>query len=76
MPLRIGGTVPHAVLSPLVGRLRARLHAVRGGKRQIRIPQPEVDLETPALGGAALPLFDSLAPALSLLHKSDRGAPA
>ena len=32
--------------------------------------QAEIDLASPALGGAALPLFDGLAPALSLLSKS------
>jgi hypothetical protein len=37
--------------------------------RRIRIVKSEVGLETPALGGAALPLFNGLAPTASFLPR-------
>lgn len=65
----IGGIVPDAVLSPLIESLRARLSGTPSTSRRIQIVKAEVDLETPALGGAALPLFNGLAPTASLLPK-------
>ena len=70
----IGGIVPDAVLSRLIESLRARLSRTRSAERRIQIVKAEVDLETPALGGAALPLFNGLAPTASFLQKS-RGDP-
>ena len=66
----IGGIIPEALLSALIERLHRSETAGGNLPRMIRILQAEVDLESPALGGAALPLFDGLAPALSLLSKS------
>ena len=63
----IGGIVPDTVLSPLIESLRAPEAAARD--RRLQIVKAEVDLKTPALGGAALPLFNGLSPAVSLLHK-------
>lgn len=65
----IGGIVPDAVLSPLIESLRAHLSGTPSTSRRIQIVKAEVDLETPALGGAALPLFNGLAPTASLLPK-------
>jgi predicted NBD/HSP70 family sugar kinase len=64
----IGGIIPDRMLVLLLDKLNARLSGIRPDNR-IRIVQAEVDLETPALGGAALPLFNGLVPAVSLLHK-------
>jgi len=61
----IGGIVPDAVLSPLIESLRARLGRTLLADRRIAIVKAEVDLESPALGGAALPLFNGLAPTAS-----------
>ncbi len=64
----IGGTIPDGLLTPLIARLETRLSGITFNGRRTAILKAEIDLETPALGGAALPLFDGLAPALSLLH--------
>lgn len=64
----IGGIVPDNVLSRLIESLGARLSRTLLGPRRIRIVKAEVDLETPALGGAALPLFNGLAPGASFLR--------
>jgi len=61
----IGGIVPDTVLSPLIASLRTRLGQTLLRDRPIQIVKAEVDLETPALGGAALPLFNGLAPTAS-----------
>ena len=66
----IGGIVPDALLSRLIESLRARLGRTLLADRRIQIVKAEVDLETPALGGAALPLFNGLAPTASFLQKS------
>jgi predicted NBD/HSP70 family sugar kinase len=66
----IGGIVPDAVLSPLIDTLRERLSLIELHNRQIQIVKAEVDLETPALGGAALPLLKGLAPTVSILEKA------
>ncbi|QCI66819.1 ROK family transcriptional regulator [Phreatobacter stygius] len=63
----IGGIIPEPLLAGLMRRLAA--DGIPAGPRRIPILQAEVDLETPALGGAALPLFAGLAPALSLMSK-------
>ena len=65
----VGGIVPDAVLSPLIDRLRARLDRSHLLGRRLRIVKSEVGLETPALGGAALPLFNGLAPTASFLPR-------
>lgn len=65
----IGGIVPDTILSRLIERLSRRLAPPPKSGRCMQIVQAEVDLQSPALGGAALPLFDGLAPAFSLLHK-------
>jgi predicted NBD/HSP70 family sugar kinase len=62
----IGGIIPDAVLKPLIGALRANLENTRRNQRPIAIVKSELDLETPALGGAALPLFNGLAPTASM----------
>lgn len=64
----IGGIIPEPLLAGLMRRLDTD-GTHRPGQRSIPILQAEVDLETPALGGAALPLFAGLAPALSLMSK-------
>lgn len=64
----IGGIIPEPLLTGLMRRLDSD-GTRRPGQRPIPILQAEVDLETPALGGAALPLFAGLAPALSLMSK-------
>jgi predicted NBD/HSP70 family sugar kinase len=64
----VGGTIPDGLLTPLITRLEARLSGITFNGRRTAILKAEIDLETPALGGAALPLFDGLAPAVSLLH--------
>jgi predicted NBD/HSP70 family sugar kinase len=65
----IGGIIPDAILARLIARLRERLTATATDDRHLQIVQAEVDLQTPALGGASLPLFDGLAPAFSILQK-------
>lgn len=74
----IGGIIPDPVLSRLIDRLGARLSQIQFSNRRIQIFRADIDLETPALGGAALPLFDGLAPVVSLLHKlpGNAGSPA
>ena len=69
----VGGIVPDAVLSRLIESLQTRLHRRQPPSRPILILKSEVGLETPALGGAALPLFNDLAPTASFLQKA--GAP-
>ena len=66
----VGGIVPDAVLSRLIDSLRARLSRIELHNRQIQIVKAEVDLETPALGGAALPLLNGLAPAASIFENA------
>ena len=66
----VGGIVPDAVLSRLIDCLRARLRRIELHDRHIHIVKAEVDLETPALGGAALPLLNGLAPAVSIFEKA------
>ncbi len=60
----IGGTIPEPLLRPLVDRLQ---DAADGTLGRPAILPAEVDLETPALGGAALPLFEGLSPTIPLL---------
>jgi predicted NBD/HSP70 family sugar kinase len=67
----IGGIVPEVVLTRLIDGLQEHLGRIRLTNRHIQIVKPEVDRETPALGGAALPLFSGLAPTVFL-----RGEPA
>jgi predicted NBD/HSP70 family sugar kinase len=68
----IGGIIPNVLLDGLIARLhRSETHGAML-PRTLPILQAEIDLESPALGGAALPLFDGLAPALSLLSMSTR----
>jgi len=62
----IGGIIPDAVLEPLILALRAKLGNTRRNQRRIEVVKAELDLETPALGGAALPLFNGLAPTASM----------
>lgn len=62
----IGGIVPDSILTRLIDSLRAHLSRTRLTNRQVQIIKPEVDRETPALGGAALPLFNGLAPTVFL----------
>jgi len=64
----IGGTITDALLDPLTEQLRIRLVGGSLARRSTPIFKAEIDLDTPALGGAALPLFDGLAPDASLLH--------
>ncbi|WP_439572112.1 ROK family protein [Phreatobacter sp.] len=64
----VGGTMPSRLLGPLIERLKVRLSEASVGRRHTPIFEAEIDLDTPALGGAALPLFEGLAPAASLLH--------
>ena len=66
----IGGIIPHVLLTRLIARLRAAENSDALVRRPLPVLAAEIDLESPALGGAALPLFDGLAPALSLLSKS------
>jgi predicted NBD/HSP70 family sugar kinase len=66
----VGGIVPDAVLSPLVDALRTRLGRLALHDRRIEIVKAEVDLETPALGGAALPLLNGLAPAAAIFEQA------
>jgi predicted NBD/HSP70 family sugar kinase len=56
----IGGIAPPALLDRLLDRLRARLPPRGLSGHAIRTVEPELDAETPALGGAALPLFAGL----------------
>jgi predicted NBD/HSP70 family sugar kinase len=65
----IGGIVPAALLDRLVERLQQRLDRTQLTGHGIRIVKPGLDLETPALGGAALPLFNGLAPSASSLEE-------
>jgi predicted NBD/HSP70 family sugar kinase len=65
----IGGIVPAALLDRLVDRLQQRLERTQLTGHGIRIVKPELGLETPALGGAALPLFNGLAPSASALQE-------
>jgi len=62
----VGGIVPDALLARLVTSLRSHLEQTHLTNRHIQILQSEVDRETPALGGAALPLFSGLAPSAFL----------
>jgi predicted NBD/HSP70 family sugar kinase len=57
----IGGIAPAALLERLVQRLRSRLPSRGLSGHAIRIVEPELDAEIPALGGAALSLFNRLA---------------
>jgi predicted NBD/HSP70 family sugar kinase len=66
----IGGIIPDVLLARLIERLRRGDSAGALLPRALPVLQAEIDLESPALGGAALPLFDGLAPVLSLLSKS------
>jgi predicted NBD/HSP70 family sugar kinase len=66
----IGGIIPNVLLDGLITCLqRTEMHGAML-PRAVPVLRAEIDLESPALGGAALPLFDGLAPALSLLSKS------
>ena len=58
----VGGIVPDTLLARLVESLRLHLERTHLTNRHIQVLQSEVDRETPALGGAALPLFSGLAP--------------
>ena len=58
----VGGIIPEPLLQALLERLRNAC-AARLGRPSIL--QAEVNLETPALGGAALPLFEGLSPTIA-----------
>jgi predicted NBD/HSP70 family sugar kinase len=66
----LGGIIPNVLLDGLIARLHRGALLGASLPRAIPVLRAEIDLESPALGGAALPLFDGLAPALSLLSKS------
>ena len=61
----VGGIIPEPLLRGLLERLRDARAGTLGSRP---ILQAEVDLETPALGGAALPLFEGLSPTIALLR--------
>jgi predicted NBD/HSP70 family sugar kinase len=65
----IGGIVPETILCRLIESLRARMSGAGLIDRRIEIVKAEVDLETPALGGAALPLFYGLAPSAAFVER-------
>jgi predicted NBD/HSP70 family sugar kinase len=64
----VGGIVPE----PLLVGLLARLQDVFAASKRPAILSAEVNLETPALGGAALPFLNGLSPTISLLSKPTR----
>jgi len=66
----IGGIIPEVLLGRLIARMGGLENSAALLPRALPLLQAEIDLASPALGGAALPLFDGLAPALSLLSKS------
>ena len=67
----VGGIVPEPLLSGLIARMQTSLAAANIRPAILRA---EVDLETPALGGAALPLLEGLSPTISLLFKPTQGS--
>ena len=56
----IGGIMPNALLTRLIEKLT---QASDTQPLRARILQADIDLQSPALGGAALPLFEGLSPA-------------
>lgn len=74
----IGGILPEPMLDALLARLDPLPPSVaaRGARDVPRLMKAEIGLETPALGAAALPIFDSLTPSFALLFKPGSIGPA
>lgn len=74
----LGGTLPAWLRDALLARLMSLPHGL--GSRPDR-PRPRLlsatpGLDTPALGAAALPVFEGMAPSFSVLAKLPRSGPA
>lgn len=72
----VGGIVPDPLLARLVESLRSHLARTHLTNRHIQVLQSEADRETPALWGAALPLFSGLAPSVFLRPEPGMPSPA
>jgi predicted NBD/HSP70 family sugar kinase len=73
----LGGTLPAGLREALVGRLD-KLPAGLGsrpGRARPRLVPATPGLDTPALGAAALPVFEGMVPSFSVLAKSPRVGP-
>jgi predicted NBD/HSP70 family sugar kinase len=74
----IGGVIPETLLDALLQRLEPLAPALgsRPDRTRPRVIRAEIGLETPALGAAALPVFDGLVPSFGLLAKPTGAGPA
>lgn len=72
----IGGIMPMGLLDELIARMQPLASSVRNGSAGPRLIKAQVGLETPALGAAALPLFNGLTPSFKLLNDGERASPA
>jgi predicted NBD/HSP70 family sugar kinase/biotin operon repressor len=66
----MGGLIPDALLDAMMAQLEPLLPSIssRPGRPLPRLLKAKSERETPTLGAAALPLFQSLAPHLGLVH--------
>jgi predicted NBD/HSP70 family sugar kinase len=74
----IGGVIPGPLLTALMQRLEPLPPALgsRPDRRRPRVMRAGIGLRTPALGAAALPVFDGLVPSFGLLAKQNGVGPA
>lgn len=74
----LGGIVPEPILDALIDRMHPLPASVRSGvgPGMVRLTKAEVGLETPALGAAALPLFNGLTPSFNLLRRGSETSPS
>lgn len=74
----LGGTLPESILDALMQALDPLPPGLgaRDGRVRPRVLRAELGLDTPALGAAALPVFEGMVPSLALLAKSPRTGPA
>lgn len=72
----IGGIMPEPVMDALIARMLPLPSSVRSDAQNPRLVKAQVGLETPALGAAALPLFNGLTPSFKLLGDGEPASPA